>query len=78
MTGHKPFQEMKMTGQPLFSEKKMTGPRLFWGLKISYFPLCRTMNFAPSLRDDILVWPILITLGNIKDQNEVFFTSPNV
>ena len=49
MTGHKLFQEMKMTGLPLFSEKKMTGPRLFWGLKISYFPLCRTINFAPSL-----------------------------
>ena len=49
MTGHKLFQEMKMTGLPLFSEKKMTGQRLFWGLKISYFPLCRTINFAPSL-----------------------------
>ena len=50
MTGHNPFQEMKMRRLPLFSEKKMTGPRLFWGLKISYFPLCRTINFAPSLR----------------------------
>ena len=49
MTGHKLFQEMKMTGLPLFLEKKMTGPRLFGGLKISYFPLCRTINFAPSL-----------------------------
>ena len=38
-----------MTGLPLFSGKKMTGPRLFWGLKISHFPLCRTINFAPSL-----------------------------
>ena len=51
MTGHKLFQEMKMTGLPLFSEKKMTGPRLFWGLKISHFPLCRTIDFAPSLRE---------------------------
>ena len=50
MTGQKLFQEMKMTGLALFSEKKMTGPRLFWGLKISHFPLCRTINFAPSLR----------------------------
>ena len=40
---------MKMTGLPLFLEKKMMGPRLFWGLKISHFPLCRTINFAPSL-----------------------------
>ena len=51
MTGQKLFLEMKMTGLPVFSEKKMTGPRLFWGLKISYFPLCRTINFAPSLMD---------------------------
>ena len=49
MTGHKLFQEMKVTGLPLFSEKKMTGPRLFWGLRITHFPLCRTINFAPSL-----------------------------
>ena len=49
MTGYKLFQEMKMTGLPLFLEKKMTGPRLFWGFQISHFPLCRKMNFAPSL-----------------------------
>ena len=49
MTGHILFQDMKMTGLPLFPEKKMMGPRLFWGLKITHFPLCRTINFAPSL-----------------------------
>ena len=49
MMGHKLFQEMKMMGLPLFSEKKMTGSRLFWGHKISHFPLCRTIDFAPSL-----------------------------
>ena len=41
-----------MTGLPLFSGKKMTGPRLFCGLKISDFPLCRTINFAPSLIEE--------------------------
>ena len=50
MTGHKLFQEMKMTGLLLFLEKKMMGPRLFLGLRISHFPLCRTINFAPSLK----------------------------
>ena len=54
MMGHKLFQEMKMMGLPLFSEKKMTGPRLFGGLEITGFPLCRTINFAPSLSLQII------------------------
>ena len=49
MTGHKLFQEMKMTELQLFSEKRLRGAILFWGLEMSHFPLCRTMNFAPSL-----------------------------
>ena len=49
MTGHKLFQEIKLTGLPLFSEKELRGPRLFSGLKICHFPLCRPINFAPSL-----------------------------
>ena len=47
----KTFSGNENDGAATFFGEKMTGPRLFGGLKITHFPLCRTINFAPSLRE---------------------------